>query len=134
MQFFSIDEADLDRILQAAKERAVSIEGVVNEVLHEQAGPLFEEGISRLLPESGRTWRRKKKAAKSSKPFVQIKENLAITIGTKSDYHYLYFPNDGSNTKRHMGDQNFMGRGVEEQKNVIMELIMERITKTLEGE
>lgn len=133
MQFFSIDEADLDQIIQAAKECAVSIEDVVNEVLHQQAGPLFEEGIQRLLPVSGRTWSGKKKAAKSSKPFVQVKENLAITVKTKYDYHYLYFPNDGSNTNRHVGDQSFMEHGVEAKKDVVMSLIMARMVKQIEG-
>lgn len=132
MQYFSIEE-DLKEIIQAAKERALSIEDVANEVLHERAGPLLEEGIQRLLPESGRTWSGKKKAAKSSEPFVQIDENLAITIKTKYDYHYLYFPNDGSNTKRHVGDQNFMEQGVVAKKDVVMSLIMARIVKQIEG-
>ena len=99
----------------------------IDDVLHNEGGKLITEEIMRLLPESGRKWAGKKPAAKRTQPFEQKNESLAVTIRTKSAYHYLYFPDDGSNTKRHRGGQNFMFRGADSRASQIMELCINRL-------
>jgi len=94
-------------------------EEVINDVLHNEAGPLVEDAIQRLMPVSGKTWRGKKKAAKAANSLKSVNENLAVTIKTTKAYQYLYFPDDGSSTRRHAGNQQFFKRGGESQRDEI---------------
>ena len=107
----------------------------INDVLHNEGAKLITEEIMRLLPASGRTWSGKKPAAKSAAPFTQQNGTLSVTILTKPAYHYLYFPDDGTNTKRHVGykgkPREFMIGGAENQVGKIMDLCIERLIKQI---
>jgi len=108
----------------------------VDEVLHNEGAALIKEEIMRLLPESGRDWKGKRTAARRTQPFTQTNESLAVTIRTKSAYHYLYFPDDGTNTKRHIGfkgkPREFMKTGAENQTSRIMDLCVNRLIEKWE--
>lgn len=108
-------------------------EQIVNEVFHGEGAELIKEGIIDILPVSGRKWEGKKRAAKSAKPFKSLNTNLAVTVYTISSYGYLYFPDDGSNTKRHEGNQHFMIKGAENQSGKIIDICLDKLTKAIEG-
>ena len=57
---------------------------------------------------------------------------LSVTIRTKNAYHYLYFPDDGSTTRRHHGGQEFMKRGAEKKQSKIIDRIMQGLTSKFE--
>ena len=134
MATFDLDVSQHERLQRAMQEYGNQAGRTVDDVLHNEGGKLIEEEIMRLLPESGRTWKGKRTAAKRAQPFTQKNESLAVTIKTKSPYHYLYFPDDGSNTKRHRGEQQFMYRGAENQTNRIMDLCINRLIEKWEGD
>ena len=118
---------DVDRIAKAIQMYPPNAESVINDVLYEQAGPMIMDSIMQYLPESHRQWKGKKKSAKNAQPFSQANGNLSITIRTKQAYNYLYFPDDGSNTLNHYGNQQFMVRGAEARKDEIVDYIIGRL-------
>lgn len=130
---FSIDPALFDQLIERMKAYEGNTEEAINEVLWEKAGALINDAIIDLLPRSNRTWRGKKKAAKDAAPFSQLNENLSVTIRTKSGYNYLYFPDDGSNTIRHEGNQHFMFRGAENEQENIINLCIANLISKMEG-
>lgn len=99
----------------------------INDVLWNEGGALISERIMQLLPESGRTWRGKKPAAKRSAPFMQANDTLSVTVKSKNAYHYLYFPDDGSTTRNHVGNQQFMMRGAEASQDEISARVVARL-------
>lgn len=134
---YTLDDTDYDRIMEAISKLADGsmAEKIINETLLDSGQKLIKEKIMNFLPESGRTWNRKALAAKSTEPFTHIQEeNLSVTVRTKNIYHYLYFPDDGSNTMRHEGNQRFMQRGGDEAATKIVDDIIEKLLKKFEEE
>lgn len=125
----SLDNKGFNELTEAMQNYSDYAGEVVNEVLWDEGGALIAESIQRLLPESGRHWRGKKQAAKQAAPFTQTNEPLAVTVRSKSAYNYLYFPDDGSTTRKHAGNQQFMLRGAEEKQDEIINLCIVRLTK-----
>ena len=133
MTNFHIDIEEVENKVVMLGKVGARAEAIVNDVLHNEAGPLIEKNIMPLLPQSGRSWKGKKPAAKNAAPFQEVNGNLSVTVTTKYHYHYLYFPNDGSNTKRHVGNQHFMYRGAEKAAPDIIEKCTARILKEIGG-
>lgn len=127
MEIFRLNIADFDELQEALKNYQGNAEEIINDVLHNEAGPMIETEINRLMPVSGKNWKGKKKAAKHSKSLMLVKENLAITVKTTNAYHYLYFPDDGSTTKRHAGNQQFFKRGGDRKKSEIVDRCISRL-------
>ena len=132
-----MDAREHENLLRAMRLYGNRAGKAVDNVLHNEGGRLIQEEIMRLLPESGRKpWKGKKTAAKRTQPFTQKNESLAVTIRTKSAYHYLYFPDDGTNTKRHVGykgkPREFMFKGAENQTSRIMDLCINRLIEKWE--
>ena len=127
--FVDIEYSNLSSLMNAMSEYAGITYRVVNEVLHSSIAaeyPINE--ISKLIPSSGRNWKGKKAAANSVNPWkTDTSENLTLAIKSKKGYNYLYFPDDGSNTKRHQGEQHFMQRGVDASMPKILELCQAQI-------
>lgn len=123
-----MDVADFTRLAESLDEYAGSVGNIIDEVLWDEAGPRIAAEIKQLLPRSNRDWKGKKKAASKAAPFAQRNEMLAVTVHTKYAYHYLYFPDDGSNTRRHVGNQQFMLRGAENKQDEIINLCLTRLT------
>lgn len=128
-----LEYGDVENLARTLKNFGKSAENVINEVFHDYGGNEIEKEIMNLLPKSGRKWRKKKKAASSAQPFTQLNGNLSITVHTKSAYNYLYFPDDGSNTIRHYGNQQFMMRGKDLAAPGIIEKCREIIIQEFEG-
>lgn len=125
-----LDVSSFDELQNALIAYQGNSEQAINDVLHNEASPLIKEAIKRLIPVSGRSWDGKKAAAKSAKSLTDTKENLAITVRTTKNYQYLYFPDDGTNTRRHAGNQQFFRKGGESKQD---EIINRCIAKLVEG-
>lgn len=128
MASFKLDAAEFDRLVERIKEYQGDSENVINEVLWGEGGQRIKAAIMDLLPSSGRSWSGKPAAAKSAAPFTQDNDNLSVTIRTKGAYNYLYFPDDGSTTKKHVGNQQFMFRGAENEQERIIDLCIAKLT------
>ena len=85
------------------------------------------------MPVSGREWKGKKTAAKSAKSLTDLKGNLFVWVKTTNNYHYLYFPDDGTNTRRHVGNQQFFLKGAESQQETIVDLCIKKLVDSFEN-
>lgn len=135
---FKLDTQQFDTLQRAIQLYSGNAERTVNDVLHNEGGKLINDEIMRLLPESGRTWNGKRTAAKRANPFTQENENLAVIVRTVSAYHYLYFPDDGTTTKNHIGykgrPREFMYKGAENQTAEIIDRCINRLIQRWESE
>ena len=133
-----MDKEQFDKLHQAMQNYAGLAGREVDDVLHNEGGKLINDEIMRLLPASGRKWSGKKAAAKSTQPFTQLDGPLSVTIATKSAYNYLYFPDDGTNTKRHIGykgkPREFMMKGAENKTGEIIDRCINRLIRKWESE
>lgn len=121
--------AEFDRLHQTIANFQGDAERTINDVLHNDASPLLQEEIKRLMPVSGKTWKGKKPPAKTAKSLTDEKGNLSITVKTTKSYQYLYFPDDGTNTRRHVGNQQFFQKGGELKQDEIVELCITRLVQ-----
>lgn len=131
---YKVDFSEVDRLQQALESYQGDAESAINEVLHDEAGDLAQEAIRRLMPVSGKRWRGKKPAAKFSKSLRNINGNLAVTVTTSKNHQYLYFPDDGSNTRRHVGNQQFFRRGGEAVQGEIIDRCINKLITKFESE
>ena len=129
--YFELNAQGVDKLANAMREFEGDAESVVNDVLHNEAGDLVQEAIRNLMPTSGKRWRGKKPAAKYSKSMQNDKANLELTVRNTSAYSYLYFPNDGSTTRRHVGQQFFFERGGESVMDDIVDRCVEKLMNKL---
>lgn len=102
-------------------------EFIINNILHNKGADLIKSNIYPLINNSGREWNNKPKHAKLAKSLTDVKENLGIVTKSKKTYNYLYFSDDGSNTKRHQGLQGFMLKGAEKSIDEITQDIINRL-------
>lgn len=130
---FEINTADFVRLEEAMKAYEGYAGQVVNEVLHNQAGELIQNEIKRLMPVSGKTWKGKKAPAKTGNSLRIFNGSLSVTVATTKAYHYLYFPDDGTNTQRHVGNQQFFQKGAEHKTEEIIDLCIGRLVNSFEG-
>ncbi|WP_302626809.1 HK97-gp10 family putative phage morphogenesis protein [uncultured Eubacterium sp.] len=123
----------LESYISTLKEEG---EKIVTNTLHNEGANEIIEGIRVLLPQSRRKWKKKKPAAKMSKVSIKMRKppeigNLKVTVGTTNNYHYLYFPNDGTNTKVHAGKQNFMEKGAESKQGKIVDICIKKLIEKI---
>lgn len=127
MAKFDLEYDDLDRLHEAMSEYAGKAGEVVNDVLHGEGAEIIKDRIMNLLPASGRSWKGKRAAASSTMPFRHESETLAVTVKSKTAYNYLYFPDDGSNTIHHAGNQQFMREGGESAATDIIDICIAKL-------
>lgn len=134
MACFSINSKELGELEQKLIDVKGNSEFVINEVIHEQAGTIIHDEIMRLMPVSKvKAWKGKKKHAKYSKSLlIDKKEHLSVMIRTKYNYHYLYFPDDGTTTRRHVGNKQFFLKGAENETNEVIDLCVSRLIEEIE--
>lgn len=133
MSVFQLESTEFNRLQQAAKNYPRSAEKAINEVFHNEGSPLIQEAIRNLIPVSGRSWNGKRTAAKSAKSLTDLKGQLSVTVKTTYNYHYLYFPDDGTNTRRHAGNQQFFLKGGESQQETIVDLCIKKLVDGFEN-
>jgi hypothetical protein len=137
MARFDIDATEVDRLVQVLQKYQGNTENAINDVLHNEAGQLIHDEIKLLMPVSGKTWKGKAPAAKTAKSLtIDTKQNLAVTVKTTKRYHYLWFPDDGSNTYLHVGKngvpQEFFKRGGENKQSEIIDRCIQRLVDEFE--
>ena len=131
---FELDSKALDK-LQEEMKRVETPGPIIDEVLHGQGAELIKEKISLLIPRSGRKWKGKGAAAASAMPrsFQQENASLSVTIAARGKYGYLYFPDDGTNTHKHAGNQQFMRRGAEAASDRVIEMCVGKLLESFGG-
>ena len=129
---FQINVIEFDRLHHALRNYQGNTEKAINEVLHEEVSPLVQEAIQRLIPVSGKKWKGKKPAAKTAKSLRDIKANVSLTVTTTKNYQYLYFPDDGTSTTRHVGNQQFFQKGGESQMDEIVNRCIKKLVNGFE--
>ncbi len=132
MARFEMDTKEVERLHQAIRNFPGNAEDAINDVFHNEAPGMVSESIMLLMPMSGRKWNGKAPAARTAKSLTDETANLSFTVKTTGKYHYLYFPDDGENTRRHVGDQQFFQRGGEMREAEIVDRCITRITKNFE--
>ena len=130
-EWFGLDMSEMETLQTAMEEYAGAAGPLIDEVLRGEGAEEIKKEITPLLPISGRTWKGKAKSASAVMPqrFTQENSSLSVTIKASGTYHYLYFPDDGSNTKRHIGNQEFMRRGAENASDRILDLCIGKLTE-----
>lgn len=113
-------------------EQIESPADIITRVFHDYGVEKVKAEITKLLPVSGRHWKGKASAAKVSQPFKAIEGNAYFEVLTRTKYNYLYYPDDGSNTRRHQGNQRFMQRGAENSQQDIIDRVIEEIIREIE--
>lgn len=124
-----LDYSEIDRLQQALLGYQGDTEATINDVLHNYAGNRAQTDIYRLMPKSDK---RTGKHAKDSQSLSNITGNLSVTVTAKGKWHYLYFPDDGTNTRRHVGNQRFFERGGEAAQDDIIERCLMQLTNNFE--
>ncbi|EGC8431287.1 hypothetical protein H9185_001166 [Listeria monocytogenes] len=133
MARFDMDSTEIERLFNAIRNFPGNAEKSINEIFHNDAPPLVSEEIKRLMPVSGRMWKGKPQAAKSAKSLTDETANLSFTVKTTGTYHYLYFPDDGTNTRNHVGNQQFFLRGGENKQSEIVDRCISQIVTDFEN-
>lgn len=130
---FDVEKKSHDMLIETIQKFQEDAEVKITEYLHGKGYEKFEKAIHNAMPASGRKWKGKIAPAKTSKS-IQDKnkdENLAVTLRSTTRYGYLYFPDDGSNTRSHIGGQDFFKRGVENETtdaiNEMIDLLMKEV-------
>lgn len=130
---FDINFLAVEEVEKALTEYSGNIEDAINEVFHsEEVNSLAQKAIKALMPQSHKNWRGKKPAAKTSNSLRKLDGNLSVTIRTQKPYQYLYFADDGTNTRRHIGNQQFFARGGENVKGDIIERCKDKLVNNFE--
>lgn len=133
MSGFRLDAGAARELEERVRAFGDGAEDVVNGVIHEEAGPLIYGRINPLIHPSGRRFKGHTASAKAAKwPVYRTNENLAVTVSTTAKFRYLYFPDDGGNTKRHAGDQHFMFRGAQAAAPSVMKRCVAALTREWE--
>lgn len=128
----NISAEALERLQKVLERFPGNSEQAINEVLHGEGGAMIQESIRRLIPVSGKTWKGKAAPAKTGNSLMLVPGNLSVTTKSTKKYQYLYFPNDGTNTRRHVGNQQFFPKGVENVEGDVVDRCVENITKKFE--
>lgn len=129
MNAIALNHEEVDALRAVIENYEGNAEEAINRVLHEQSFAPLTTSIIELIHPSGRTWPGKKASAKATQPFTQKNGNLYVEVKNKKAYGYLYFPNDGSNTKNHVGNQQFMMQGAELEKEHILNMCLAEMEK-----
>lgn len=132
MKQLNIYSSEIVQLQERLKEFEGNAEAVINDVLHNFAGDRAQEEIRRLMPFSGKTWAGKRSPAKMSKSMMNVNQNLSVTVKTSKNYQYLYFPNDGTNTQRHIGNQQFFEKGGTAIKDEIIDRCIGKLINNFE--
>ncbi len=125
----SIDFSEFNRLRNALQTYQGNTEETINDVFHNYAGNRAQTDIYRLMPISDK---KKGKHAKESKSLSNVNGNLSVTVTARGKWHYLYFPDDGSNTIHHAGNQRFFDRGGEAAQDDIVERCITQLTTNFE--
>lgn len=127
---FAMDATPLAAMHDAIRAFPGDAESAINSVMHGEAGPMIYRRINPLINPSGRTFKGHRASAKASDwPSYDVSENLAVTVKAQGSFGYLYFPDDGSDTRRHAGGQEFFRRGGEQAAQEVVDACLGAISR-----
>lgn len=129
---FSLNISQADKLIDAMKNFQGNSDEVISNVLHNEGGMQIQESIRRLIPVSGKTWAGKKGPAKTSNSLKNVNSPLTVTVKSNKSYQYLYFPDDGTNTRRHVGNQQFFARGADLVADDIVDQCVSKLINNFE--
>lgn len=132
MSTLDINISEIEKLTQAIQNFPGNAEEAINAVLHNEGGQLIQDAIRPLIPVSGKHWKGKRAPARTSNSLRSTNENLAVWVRSAKSYQYLYFPDDGTNTRRHVGDQQFFLRGAEATTEEIIDRCVGRLLSNFE--
>lgn len=131
MSRVDLDYHELISSIENFEQATEKTESIINNIIHNSGADLIKSNIYPLIHNSGREWKGKPKHAKEAKSLTDVKENLGLITKSKKTYSYLWFADDGSNTERHQGNQQFMLKGVEKSIDEISNKIIQRIIQEI---
>lgn len=126
---FKVDFSEVDRLQRAMQNFPGDTESTINDVLHNFAGDRAQEEIYKLMPVSSK---KRGAHAKGSKSLSNINGNLSVTVAARGKWHYLYFSDDGTSTRRHVGNQRFFERGGDAAQDEIVERCITKLIDNFE--
>ena len=131
MGWFEFDAGSIDDLYDKMVSYGAGSGQIIDKVLRSEGAEEIKKQIARLLPSSGRHWKGKAPAASSAMPgrFDQDNGELSVTIAARGKYHYLYFPDDGSNTRKHAGNKQFMLHGAEAAAPKVVEMCVGKLAE-----
>ena len=131
MGWFEFDAGSIDDLYETMVSYGAGSGQIIDKVLRTEGAEEIKKQIARLLPSSGRHWKGKAPAASSAMPgrFDQDNGELSVTIAARGEYHYLYFPDDGCNTRYHAGNKQFMLHDAAEAAPKVVELCVGKLTE-----
>ena len=134
-ELFQSDYSEVQTLIEKVQHFGAGSGQIIDGVLHGEGAQEIKEKIAQLLPSSGRSWSGKRAAARSAMPgaFQQDNGQLSVTIAARGAYGYLYFPDDGSNTRKHAGNQQFMMRGAKQASEQVIEKCVKALIDNFEG-
>lgn len=131
---YKIEGEELGYLQEAMAAYKGDVEKEVNAVLHNEGGQLIKNAVQRLIPVSDvKPWNGKPKHARDAQSLKIVPYNLAVKVTTKGSYGYLYFPDDGTNTRRHVGNQQFFKKGGDSVVSEIVERCITRLCGSVEA-
>lgn len=134
---WGIVTTDLDRLEEAMDAYGVGAGELVNEYLADEGCKRIAAHIPDLIHASGRKWKGKTTSATKA-PYTSVffgsirRQDSTLVVKSNYRYNYLYFPDDGNNTKRHAGMQQFMLQGAEDQAEAITNDLVTRLAAAFE--
>lgn len=123
---------EFERLERAIRSFPGNAEEIINAVLHNEGGQLIQEAVRVRIPQSGKKWVGKKAPASVGNSLRSTNENLAVWVRSTKSYQYLYFPDDGTNTRRHVGDKQFFREGAESVSDQVLDRCVGRLLQTFE--
>lgn len=138
MSVFELDAKSVDTLVTAIKAYGAGAEKKITEYLHGKGYDVLSSSIQNAIPVSDDLSKHGKNQPKGHARMMQALRdrdkgsNLAVIIGTKSRWNYLYFPDDGSNTVHHAGNQQFFQTGVERKENEVINDLLDVLNFEME--
>lgn len=110
---FSLEDSGFAEVLEWAEELGPKGAEALKRYFADEAGPVIARRIDALMPVSGRRFRGHSSPARGSAWQRYTPEGAGIEVAASGARRYLYFPDDGTNTVRHAGNQQFFPRGAQ---------------------
>ena len=132
-EWYTLDFSEVIDIEMAIEMYGQGSGQVIDKVLHGKGARIIKRAIPPHIHPSGRDWLGKADSI-AGKPsggdrLSQDNGNLQVTIAARGRHSYLYFPDDGTNTMNHAGDQQFMRLGAEDQQQNIIDLCIDDLAE-----
>ena len=80
-------------------------------------------------PVSGRRWKGKSRSILDAYDFTREFGPGQVTVSAAGKWSYYYFPDDGSNTRKHAGQKHFFDSGLETAKPTLIDGILSALAK-----